>query len=104
MCRNLFTIVLITGITSASASTTTAHPTAADLRPAALSALQPSDFVDRHKLNTLYRTAPAQLAAPNPATTPGIQADSDCKYLATLLTTLVSIGATAVLRYPAEGH
>ena len=103
MCRNLFTIVLTTGVISASASTI-AHPTAADLKPAALSALQPSDFAERNKVNALYRAAPAQAAAPNPATTQIVQADSDWKYLATLLTTLVLIGAIAVRRYTAERH
>lgn len=97
MCRNLFTIVLTTGIISATAPASAAsHPSAADLKPAELQALQPTDLVERHKVSTLYLTAPAQLAAPNPTTTPGVQADSDWKYLATLLTTLVLTGATTV--------
>ena len=101
MCRTLFAIVLTSVVISASAPAM-AHPTAASLRPATQSTLQASSFDECNTVTTQHSAAQPELAALNPDTAPDHKSDSGWKYLTTLLTTLVLIGAIAVRRYAAE--
>ena len=101
MCRNLFAIVLTSVVISVSALAM-ARPTAAGLSPATLSALQPSSFAEHNIVNAQHSVAQPELSALDPDTAPDHKPDSGWKYLTTLLTTLVLIGAIAVRRYAAE--
>lgn len=103
MCRNLFAIVL-TSIAISASVPAMAQPTAASPSPAALSGLQPSSFTEHNKANAQHSAAQAELASLNPDTAPDHKPDSGWKYLTTLLTTLVLIGAIAVRRYAAGSH
>ena len=103
MCRNLFAIVMTSGLFLVAAPSV-AQSTTAALGQAELPVLQPARFSERNQVSALPNAAPAELSAGSQDKNGPGKTDSGWKYLTTLFTTVVLIGVIAVRRHSGERH